>query len=119
MPRLNRKRRPSAPPLTEGQKALLAREWQRTRKGPTKLWRALQGRGFDLPHEKVYQYAKSQGWSRPNPRKQRKRSRCRYEREHSGSLLHGDYHRTSSAHPYVILWEDDASRMILAPDFSG
>ena len=114
VPRLNRKRRPSAPPLTEGQKAVIAREWQRTRKGPTKLWRALQGRGFDLPHEKVYQYAKSQGWSRPNPRKQRKRSRCRYEREHSGSLLHGDYHRTSPDHPYVILWEDDASRMILA-----
>ena len=38
----------------------------------------------------------------------------RYEREHSGSLLHGDWHRSSLSHPYVILWEDDASRKILS-----
>lgn len=29
-------------------------------------------------------------------------------------MLHGDYHRTSDRHPYVILWEDDARRKILA-----
>lgn len=57
---------------------------------------------------------RSHGLVDPNPRKQKKRSRCRYERAHSGSLLHGDFHRTSERHPYVILWEDDASRMILA-----
>ncbi len=114
VPRLNPKRRPPSPPLSDAQKSLIAREWQRRRRGPTKLWRALQSQGIDIPHEKVYRYAKSQGWSRPNPRKQKKRGRCRYEREHSGSLLHGDYHRTSLEHPYVILWEDDASRMILS-----
>ncbi len=114
VPRLNPKRRPPGPPLTDAQKLLIEREWQRHRKGPTKLWRALQSQGVELPHEKVYQYAKSRGWSRPNPRKQRPRRRCRYEREHSGSLLHGDYHRTSLEHPYVILWEDDASRKVLS-----
>ena len=36
-----------------------------------------------------------------------------YELEHSGSLLHGDYHRTSPDHPIVILREDDDSRMII------
>jgi transposase InsO family protein len=114
VPRLNPNRRPPDPPLTAAQKLLVEREWQRRRKGPTELWRALQSRGIKLSHQKVYQYAKSMGWSRPNPRKQKKRSRCRYEREHSGSLVHGDYHRTSDKHPYVILWEDDASRKILA-----
>ena len=114
VPRLNPKRRPPEPPLTDQQQLLLEREWQHRRQGPTKLWRALQRQGIKLSHQKVYQYAKSQGWSRPNPRKQKKRRRCRYEREHSGSLLHGDYHRTSEKHPYVILWEDDASRKILA-----
>ena len=47
-------------------------------------------------------------------KKQKKRKRCRYERKHSGSLLHTDWHRTSIKHPYCILCEDDASRKILA-----
>jgi hypothetical protein len=34
-----------------------------------------------------------------NPRKQQKRKRCRYEREHSGSPVHGDWHRTTAKHP--------------------
>ena len=41
-------------------------------------------------------------------------ARCRYEREHSGSLLHGDWHRTTENHPYAIVWLDDASRKILS-----
>ncbi len=35
-------------------------------------------------------------------------ARCRYEREHSGSLLR-DWHRTTENHPYAIVWLDDAS----------
>ena len=50
-----------------------------------------------------------EGRTRPNSRKQGKRKRCRYEREHSGSLLHGDWHRTTENHPYAIVWLDDAS----------
>lgn len=33
------------------------------------------------------------------------------EREHAGSLLHTDIHRTSVNHPHVIPSEDEASRM--------
>jgi putative transposase len=62
----------------------------------------------------IYRFMKEQGWVRPNPRKQRRRTRVRYERKHSGSLLHGDYHRTSEDHPHCILWEDDASRLVLS-----
>jgi putative transposase len=50
----------------------------------------------------------------PNPRKQKKRKRCRYEREYAGSLIHGDWHRTTENHPNAIIWLDDASRMALA-----
>ena len=78
------------------------------------MWRALASRGIQIPHQKVHLYVRSRGWSVPNPRKQRPRGRCRYEREHTGSLLHTDFHRTSLHHPHVILYEDDASRMVLA-----
>lgn len=113
VPRLNPRRRPPSRPLTEEEKRALEEEHRRSPRGATKLWRSLARRGIRIPHEKVYRYAKSRGWAVPNPRKQRPRGRCRYEREHTGSLLHTDFHRTSLNHPHVILYEDDASRMVL------
>ncbi|MBN1762923.1 MAG: hypothetical protein JW878_07615 [Methanomicrobia archaeon] len=51
----------------------------------------------------------------PNPRKQQKSKRCRYERELSGSsLVRSDWHRTTVNHPNAIIWLDDASRISLA-----
>lgn len=63
---------------------------------------------------KIYRFARSQGWVDPSPKKQRRRKWVRYERTHSGSLLHGDFHRGAFDKPQCILWEDDASRMILS-----
>ena len=114
VPRLNPRRRPPSPPLTEEEKRLIDEEHNRSPRGATKMWRALASRGIRIPHQKVHLYVRSRGWSVPNPRKQRPRGRCRYEREHTGSLLHTDFHRTSLLHPHVILYEDDASRMVLA-----
>src|SRR5659263_534861 len=42
----------------------------------------------------------------------KKRKRCRYERDHSLSLLHADYMENEGIH--VIAYEDDASRKILS-----
>jgi len=114
VPRLNPRRRPPGPPLTEEQKRLVIEEWGRGPRGATKLFKALARRGINIPKMQIYRFGKSRGWVVPNPRKQRKRSYVRYERAHSGSLVHGDFHRTSEKHPHCILWEDDASRMILA-----
>ena len=114
VPRLNPNRRPKGPPLTDAQQQLIAAEWHRSPRGSTQIWKVLARQGVRLPHQKVYLYLRAQGWAVPNPRKQRPRRRCRYEREHSGSLLHADYHRTSDTHPHCILWLDDASRMILS-----
>lgn len=114
VPRLNPNRRPLGPPLTLEQKAQIEAEWQRAPRGATKIFKALKRQGIKIPKMRVYRFLKMQGKVLSNPRKQRKRSRCRYEREHTGSLVHGDFHRTSLDHPYVIVWEDDASRMVLA-----
>lgn len=79
-----------------------------------------QRQGHEVSHRPVTAFARLQGLSRPNARKQRKRKHCRYERAHSGSLLHGDFHRTREAHPHCILWLDDAGRMILVGgEFDG
>ena len=113
IPLLNPHRRPKAPPLTEEEKEILRQEWARSPRGATLLWRELKHRGIQIPKMKIYGFARSQGWTLANPRKQKRRKWVRYEREHSGSLLHGDFHRTSESHPHCILWEDDASRMLL------
>ena len=113
-PLLKTIRRPPEPPLTGDQIAEIELERQRTPRGATKLYQGLLRRGVHIPKMRIYRYAKAQGWVVPNLRKQRPRSYVRYERLHSGSLLHGDYHRTSEQHPHCILWEDDASRMILS-----
>ena len=114
VPTLNPLRRPKGPPLTEEQKRQIEEAHRLCPRGATKVWKLLAKQGIRIPHERVYRYAKAQGWAVPNPRKQRPRGRCRYEREHTGSLLHTDFHRTSIHHPHVIVYEDDASRKVLA-----
>lgn len=114
VPRLNPHRRPRGPPLTEAQEQLIAEAWRQAPRGATQIWKTLARQGVRLAHQRVYLYLRQQGWAVPNPRKQKPRRRCRYEREHTGSLLHADYHRTSEGHPHCILWLDDASRMILS-----
>jgi putative transposase len=109
-PRLNPNRRPKTY-LTPDQKAAIEAAWEETRLGARLLYYELRRRG---PHNKIQQYLRETGRSVLNPRKQQKRKRCRYERERSGSQVHGDWHRTTVNHPNAIMWLDDASRMALA-----
>jgi putative transposase len=113
IPRLNPKRRPKTC-LSVEQKEAIEMAWEETRLGARLLFYELRRRGHYVPHNKIHQYLRETGRSVPNPRKQQKRKRCRYEREHSGSLVHGDWHRTTVNHPNAIIWLDDASRMALA-----
>lgn len=113
MPRLNPNRRPKTC-LTEEQKAVIDEGWEETRCGARLLFYELRRHGHRIPHNKIHHYLRETGRTTRNPRKQKQRKRCRYEREHSGDLVHGDWHRTSEDHPYVIIWLDDASRMALA-----
>ncbi|HUV80837.1 MAG TPA: hypothetical protein VMW40_08495 [Candidatus Bathyarchaeia archaeon] len=113
IPRLSPNRRPKTS-LTEEQKVVIDEVWKETRFGARLLFYELRRRGQSIPHNKIHQYLQATGRTTPNPRKQRRRKRCRYEREYSGSLIHGDWHRTTENHPYAIIWLDDASRMALA-----
>jgi putative transposase len=113
MPVPNPRRRP-ATVLTEDQTRAIETAFEQTRLSARLLYYELKRRGTPVPKNKIYAHLKQNGRVRPNPRKQKQRKRCRYEREHSGSLVHGDVHRTSENHPYCFAWLDDASRKILA-----
>lgn len=113
-PELKKNRRPKALPLTVDEKRIIDEIWNENRFGSRLLYKELKQRGYRIPHHKVYRYMVETGKSVPNPNKQKKRKRCRYEREHTFSLVHGDWHRTTEKHPYAIVWLDDASRFVLA-----
>lgn len=112
-PKLTPSRRPKSPPPTEEEEEIIKAAWEEKRVGARLLYYEIRRRGYKIPHHKINKYLLKRRWTTPNPRKQRKRKRCRYERDHSFSLIHGDWHRTTENHPYVIVWLDDASRLAL------
>ena len=112
-PELKKNRRPRTD-LTDEQKKAIDEVYAETKLSPKLLYYELKRRGKFAPKNKIYAYLKSSGKVKNEPKKQKKRKRCRYERKHSGSLVHGDFHRTTENHPYAIFWLDDASRKILA-----
>lgn len=71
--------------------------------------------GRNLPYGKIHQHLLATGVSSPDKKKQKQRRYCRYERNHSFSLVHLDWHE-SKAIPgkWVCTVEDDASRLLLA-----
>ena len=113
-PELKKNRRPKAPPLTREEKEVINEVWEEKRFGARLLYKELKLRGFKIPLHKIHRYMVQTGKTVPNPNKQKKRKRCRYERKHSFSLVHGDWHRTTEDHPHAIIWLDDASRFILS-----
>jgi len=113
-PKLKKNRRPKAKPLTPDEMRLIDTIWKEKRFGARMVFHELKNRGEKIPLHKIHSFMLKTGKTIPNPNKQKKRKRCRYEREHSFSLVHGDWHRTSENHPHVIIWLDDASRFVLS-----
>ena len=109
-PKLNPSRRPKSPSLTEEEKEIIDTAWDEKRLGARLLFHEIQKRTRKIPHHKINKYLLQKGWTIPNPNKQKKRKRCRYERKHSFSLVHGDWHRTTKNLPHAIVWLDDGSR---------
>jgi len=70
-----------------------------------------------IPHNTIHMVLKHAGCAKDEPKKQKRRKWVRYEREHSLSLVHTDWHE-SKAVPgkHVIAFLDDASRLVLACD---
>ena len=117
-PELNTARRPKTF-LSEAQKEIIEKTYQETGLSSRLLYHELRRRELSVAKNKVYAHMKHKGLVLDEPKKQKKRKRCRYEWQHTGDMLHADFHRTSENHPHCIFWLDDASRKILsAGEFS-
>ena len=111
-PIMNWKRRPKIC-LTEEQKALIDKGYSETYFGAMMLRHHIRtAYGINIPQNKMHYYMIERGYSKPNPKKQKQRKRCRYERDHSLSLLHADW--TEYLGKQTIGFEDDASRKMLS-----
>ena len=69
---------------------------------------------INISHNRIHMYLKSQGLAHENKKKQRRRKWVRYERKHSMSAGHIDWHEYDGTNIKVCVILDDASRMVLA-----
>ena len=111
-PVLDRKRRPRTP-LSDEEKRIIEGAYNESFLGARLLRHHIQ-RHYkrNISHNKIHQHLLAVGLASPNPKKQKKRKRCRYERKHSLSLVHADWLDYDGVQ--VIAFEDDASRKILS-----
>lgn len=116
MPELNKNRRPKTF-LSEEQKRIIEDAYFRHKVSAKLLKVALDQEIPDnrIAKNKIYEYLKHKGYSKPDKKKQKQRRRTRYERKHSGSLGHMDTHFCKwNPNLKLITFMDDASRKILA-----
>ena len=70
--------------------------------------------GKKLPYNKIHKYLLEKGISKEENEKKKQRKYCRYQRDHSFSLVHLDWHDSKFIEgEFVSVVEDDASRLIL------
>lgn len=116
MPQLKKNRRPKTF-LTAEQKALIEMLYLKHKVSPKLLKIALEDEypSEHIAKNKIYEYYKEKGYSKPDKKKQEKRKRTRYERKHSGSLGHMDTHNCKwNRGMKLVTLLDDASRKIFA-----
>ena len=111
-PTLNPNRRPKKH-LTEEEKDIIEKARKESRFGARMLRYHIR-RYYKVPisHNRIHAYLREKGYAQPDPKKQKKRKRCRYERKHSLSLIHADWFEYNGKK--IIVFQDDASRYILS-----
>jgi putative transposase len=116
IPRLSMKRRPQRP-LTIEEKLVIdcALDDSGLRGAVSLRLHILKHGGRSISHNKIHQHLLEKGVSHEDPKKKKQRKYCRYERQHSFSLIHLDWHESKLIPgKHVCVVEDDASRRILS-----
>lgn len=89
-PVLDRKRRPRTPlsdEEEEEEERIIERGYNESFLGARLLrYHIRKHYKRNISHNKIHQHLLAVGLARPNPRKQKKRKRCRYERKHTPPL---------------------------------
>jgi len=115
MPVLKRPGRPKAPGITEHERILIRQVHEKFRLCACYLEQILAAQGVKINHNRIHRVLREEGLAVNEPRKQRRRKWIRYEREHSNSLWHTDWHKIKDPRwkdQWLICYEDDASRCI-------
>jgi len=117
-PVLNRMRRPKTK-LTEEEKELINKAVKESGLTSTVHIRLYIEKyyGGKLPYNKIHRHLLKSGFSKEDPKKKKQRKYCRYERDHSFSLVHLDWHESKVIKDkQVCVVFDDASRNIICGD---
>jgi putative transposase len=116
IPILRKPGRPKAPELTEHERSIIKAAYERLRICACYLEDVLSSSyGVKINHRRIHRVLREEGYALSEPRKQRRRKWIRYEREHSNSLWHTDWHQIKDPRwrgSWLIAYEDDASRLI-------
>lgn len=114
IPILKKNRRPKTE-LTNDQKEIIFKAVEESKLEGALTLRLYIKRyyGKIIPKNKLHNFLLKQGISKPDKKKQKQRKYCRYERKHSFSLVHLDWHESKCVPgKMVCVVEDDASRLI-------
>jgi len=98
--------------ITEEEKELVTKTYKEYVASATMIEQILDEKGTHINHNRIHRILLDAGLAKPNIKKQKKRKYKCYERKHSLSLAHTDWFEYKRKK--VILFEDDASRFILA-----
>ena len=99
-------------PITDEERKLVIDTYKDYIASATMIEQILDEKGTHINHNKIHKILLEVGLAKPNIRKQKKRKYKCYERKHSLSLTHTDWFEYKGKK--IILFEDDASRFILA-----
>jgi len=118
VPKLNKQRRPKTF-LTKEQKYIILKAVEESKiEGALALRLHIQ-KYYNkiIPRNKLHAFLLEEGISKEDPKKKKQRKYCRYERKHSFSLIHLDWHESKTiSEKHVCVVEDDASRLIICGD---
>ena len=98
--------------ITEEERKLVIETYKEYLASATMIEQILDKKGVHINHNRVHKILLEAGFAKPNKMKQKKRKYKCYERKHSLSLVHTDWAEYKGRK--FILFEDDASRFILA-----
>ncbi len=98
--------------ITEEEKDLVIKTYKEYLASATMIEQILDEKGIHINHNRIHRILLEEGFARPNLKKKKKRKYKFYARKHSLSLAHTDWFEYKRKK--TILFEDDASRFILA-----
>jgi len=101
--------------ITEEESTTIDQAYQRFRYGARMLEILIdKGYGIHIPHNRIHGYLMERGLARAESSKRKQRKWVRYERKHSMSAGHIDWHEDDESGLKICAVLDDSSRKILA-----